>query len=74
MTDPAGRLDALHDEMTAAYRAALDSLEECQASGDPTDLERHLADRSRALRLSNSFHLEADLVVLAARSRLDGVG
>lgn len=74
MDDPFEHLDALHAEVMAAWEVAGDSLATCQASGRQSDVDRHFDDRRRAVRLSNTYHLEADLVSLAARSRLDGVG
>lgn len=66
------RLDVLHDEMTAAYQTAAESLERCQATGLRPDVIQHLADRRRALQVSNEYHLEDEQVWLAELSRLDG--
>jgi hypothetical protein len=66
-------LDALHAETMAAWQAAEESLAACQASGRPADVERHLADRRRAYRLSNEYHLEADLVMFIHYERREAL-
>lgn len=73
MDDPFERLDVLYAEMMAAYAAAGESLARCQSTGAQVDTDRVRADLRRAFRLSDSVHLESDLVVTIARSRPDGV-
>lgn len=72
MDDLFEHLDVLYAEMMAAYAESGDSLAQCQSTGASTDVDRYRADLRRALRLSNSYHLEADLVSAVAASRLGG--
>jgi hypothetical protein len=59
----------LHANLMAAYAVAEESLARCQSTGQQADVDRHRADLRHAWRVSNSYHLEADLVMLAAWSR-----
>lgn len=63
------RVEALHEQMMAAYATAEESLVRCQSTGVQADVDRHRADLRRALRLSNSYHLEADQAVLTWQSQ-----
>lgn len=66
-------LDALHAEMMAAYTAAAESLEAAWESGLPADVERHREQLRRAWRLSTSYHLEADLLMLTYYARREAL-
>jgi hypothetical protein len=58
------RVETLHEQLMAAYAVAEGSLVRCQSTGVQADVDQHRADLRRALRLSNSYHLEADQSVL----------
>lgn len=65
MDNQSDRLDAVHDEMMAAYATAGELLDVCQASGEQSDVDAHIEARGRALRLSAVFEDEAQQAILA---------
>lgn len=62
------RLESMSADVMAAYAVAEESLTLCQSTGDPADVDRHRADLRHAFKVSNAYHLEADMAVLSWRA------
>ena len=65
MNDPFDRLDAIHAELMEAYELA----RVCLEAGE---FDAHASELRRALRLSSSYHAEADVVSAITWARWNG--